>query len=179
MSDKPLIKTIAGQVEEQAYLDLYAYQTQLTPKLDQLTGAFDQATINEIVLWKVDRYALLSEKALAALNTIPSQGVVEEQLGKQVLELLLATKGIRLAMASTILRFKNPEFFQIIDERAYRVIYGEKLPSSTVVAKQVKLYFDYLQKLRGIAKDYNLAFSSLDRVLYELDKELNKGIKIR
>lgn len=175
---KNKIKTIKGNIEEEKYLKEYNYQEALTPKLDELNTDFNQGIINEIVLWKVNRYALLSEKTLAQLNRIPSQAIVDKALAKKVLELLLQTKGIRLAMASTILRFKNPDYFQIIDERAYRVLHGKPLPSSTVVKKQVQLYFDYLHKLRTLSQEQNLSFSTLDRVLYGLDKVLNKDLKI-
>ena len=44
------------------------------------------------------------------------------------LENVLECKGIDLAMASTILRFRNPNVFQIIDKRAYRAVYGKNTP---------------------------------------------------
>ena len=50
--------------------DDYFYQDLLTPKLDDLEGDFDQKTINEIVLWKVNRYALLKHESLDLLNKI-------------------------------------------------------------------------------------------------------------
>jgi len=49
----------------------YSYQPELTCKLDGVaTQDFDQALINEIVLWKVNRYAPLSQSTLAALNDL-------------------------------------------------------------------------------------------------------------
>lgn len=45
-------------------------------------------------------------------------------MAEEILRKLLMTPGIRLPMASTILRFKNPNVYQIIDQRAYRFLTG-------------------------------------------------------
>jgi hypothetical protein len=48
----------------------FDYQTLLTPKLDKLDTIFDQNVINEIVLWKVDRYAQIEDEVLNLINQI-------------------------------------------------------------------------------------------------------------
>lgn len=48
----------------------YNYQNELTVKLDNLNSDFDQNIINEIVLWKVNRYALLDTATLNLINQI-------------------------------------------------------------------------------------------------------------
>ena len=40
----------------------YNYQEKLTGKLDNINSDFNQEIINEIVLWKVNRFAPISEK---------------------------------------------------------------------------------------------------------------------
>lgn len=37
----------------------YSYQDLLTPKLDGLDEDFNQNIVNEIILWKVNRYELI------------------------------------------------------------------------------------------------------------------------
>ena len=49
---------------------LYSYQTELTSKLDNLNNDFDQDIINEIVLWKVNRFASVDIETLNLLNQI-------------------------------------------------------------------------------------------------------------
>ena len=57
-------------------------------------------------------------------------------------------------MASTILRFRNPNIFQIIDQRAYRVIEGGPLKLSqinktsrdTTINKQIEIYLRLLRE---------------------------------
>jgi hypothetical protein len=102
----------------------YNFQPELTPRLDAIDDDFTQDTLNEIVLWKVNRYALFNEKIIEKLNTISKKSI---QLNKketiELLELLLNTKGVKIAMASAILRFKNPYIYQIMDQKVYRIVY--------------------------------------------------------
>ena len=105
-------------------------------------------------------------------------------LFNEVLQRLLETKGIRLPMASTILRFKNPDVFQIIDQRAYRFVYGFELRlqdpnSKKIIENQIQLYFKYLHDLKDISLKTGWKFSELDRILYLRDKEMNTKEKIR
>ena len=105
----------------------YKYQAELTLELDKLETNFNQEIINEIVLWKVNRYVLMQKDTLELLNKIKkTDNILNEELTILILKKLLDKdqKGIQLAMASTILRFKNPSIYQIIDQRVYRFIYN-------------------------------------------------------
>ena len=82
-------------------------------------------------------------------------------------------------MASTILRFKNPKIYQIIDQRVYRVIYGKDMPRVLKVEEAIDFYLEYLTKLKKVCSKYNINFYESDRVLYVLDKEINKTIRIK
>ncbi|PQL95266.1 hypothetical protein [Apibacter adventoris] len=48
----------------------YNYQPILTKKLDSLNIDFDQDIINNIILWKVNRYAKIDNEALLLINRI-------------------------------------------------------------------------------------------------------------
>ena len=49
----------------------YRYQPELTGRLDRLDSQpFTQSVVNEIVLWKVNRYAPLSPATLELLNSV-------------------------------------------------------------------------------------------------------------
>lgn len=127
------------------------YQKKLTAKLDAYDGLFNQEKINEIVLWKVNRYAELSEQSLSLLNKISSvNNAIDETLTKDILHSLLPEPGIRLPMASTILRFKNPNIYQIIDQRVYPIIYGKEYRSSfseNGIDQEIELYLDYCKEV--------------------------------
>ena len=89
-----------------------------------------------------------------------------------------------LPMASTILKFKNREIFQIVDQRVYRILYGKPLKissslSETKINETIMIYYNYLDKLSNVSKALKVKFEDSDRVLYMLDRRVNSSIKIR
>jgi hypothetical protein len=158
------------------FLKDYRYQRELTVHLDDLDSQpFGQDLINEIVLWKVNRYAKLSPSALEALNGVTDTQPKSHRTAKAALTKLLREPGVDLAMASTFLRFRNRKAFQIIDRHAYRAVYGEDYPlnSSSSDDAKIDLYFRYLDRLFALAGLKKVDFESLDRVLYIFDKQVN------
>ena len=165
----------------------FDYQKELTVKLDKTKSQFNQELLNEIVLWKVNRYTLFNSTLINEINTISSWKVLNKEKTRKILTSLLKTKGVQLAMASTILRFRNPNIFQIIDQRAYRVITGDPLKLSqiketsrgTTINKQIDVYIEYLEEIREKCKKLDVDFDDADRVLYIIDKNINKSVKIK
>ena len=158
------------------FLKDYRYQHDLTVHLDDLgSEPFGQDVINEIVLWKVNRYAKVSPGALEALNSVIDTQPKSHRTAKAVLAALLREPGVDLAMASTFLRFRNRQAFQIIDRHAYRAVYGEDYPlySSSSDDAKIDLYFRYLDGLFAVADSKKIDFKNLDRVLYVFDKQVN------
>ena len=163
---------------------IFNYQNSLTPRLDSIEEDFNQNIINEIVLWKLNRYALIPESTIMLINKLSKSDTLNEALTREILFSLLQTKGIQLPMASTILRFKNPEVYQIIDQRVYRILYGKILslhvfPSESNTHKNIDSYIDYLAKLRTCCTALKIPFSQSDRILYEADKRINKDVKLK
>ena len=164
--------------------DEFKYQEALTKKLDSLADNFDQATLNEIVLWKVNRYAELKPELINELNSIKkTDTTIDEELTRTILRRLLGTKGIQLPMASTILRFKNPKIYQIIDQRVFRIIYGEKLnlgynQNNKRTEEQISIYLKYLTYLREVSKKLKIEFELSDRILFMADRRLNKDVSL-
>ena len=163
----------------------FKYQIGLTEKLDSSKLNFDQNILNEIVLWKVNRYANFPESIIKSLNKIEnSDTILDEKLTREILSSLLVLKGVALAMASTILRFKNKNIYQIIDQRVYRIIYGTELkitkPKKKVeIENQMNLYLRYLEDLKKISIKLKIDYSKADRILYMADKRVNKKLKIK
>ncbi|RRO12334.1 hypothetical protein [Flavobacteriaceae bacterium 14752] len=154
----------------------YKFQPELTDKLDKNSSDFNQAIINEIVLWKTNRYAQLNKQTLDLINKIDKNSdVIDDSLTGEILMLLLETKGIRLPMASTILRFKNPKIYQIIDQRVYRLIYGTEFEFKTSLNDSIIQYLEYLDELKHVCELFQIPFSQSDRILYEYDKRMNSG----
>lgn len=178
--------------QELKNLKNYSYQKILTKILDEKTKNLhtkvDQNYLNEIVLWKVNRYAAFNDETILLLNRIKEENAEEinTELTKEVLSSLLKTPGVQLPMASTILRFMNPKIYQIYDQRVGRFIKLENSNSGiqsakneVLISKTIDFYFTYLKRLREISEEINIEFELLDRVLYIADKEENKDIALK
>lgn len=83
-------------------------------------------------------------------------------------------------MASTVLHFYFPDVYPIIDQRAYRELYGEEYPKYiTKVEILVKIYMKYIADCHQYQQERcpEISFAKIDKVLYQLDKE--KGFKVK
>jgi thermostable 8-oxoguanine DNA glycosylase len=180
---RPRIKTI-DDIDSSSYSsEEFNYQPKLTLILDESNESeFNQNLLNEIVLWKTNRYVSAEDLPLELLNSTKiKEKQLDENFTRELLSQLLSktVKGIRLPMASTILRFRNPFVYQIIDQRAYRFAnLGESLKLPAKIEDQIDLYINYLKRIREIAESKNIAFENMDRLLYILDKEENKKVKL-
>lgn len=160
----------------------YKYQEELTIELDKLDSDFNQEVINEIVLWKVNRYTKVTDEVLSLLNNIDQNDTtIDIDLTKEILRDLLSTKGIGIAMASTILRFRNPTIYQIIDQRVYRFTHpnGEELKETKDNEKTILMYLEYLERLRDVCLKHEIPFEESDRTLYLMDIKHNKKFKLK
>lgn len=158
----------------------YNYQSHLTKKLDNLSSDFSETTLLEIVLWKTNRYPTITQELIDDINDLRKS--YSEEKSRNLLRKLLQKeiKGFDLPMASTVLRFAVPDELQIIDQRVYRFISDKdflKIPYN--IDQKINLYFEYIEKLKSICKDYNIPFSKSDRILYQLDKLYNKDIRLK
>lgn len=159
-----------------AFLALYNYQPVLTKRPDNLeVTTIDQSIINDIVLWKVNRYVRITNDFLDQLPGLKLLKAGEHRKAKGEINTLMELDGVDLPMASTILRFINPKVFQIIDRHAYRAVYGKKYPlyPSTPRERKISEYFDYVDQLITLCELKTLAFTTIDRLLYVFDKKNN------
>ena len=132
------------------FLAQYNYQPELTARLDNLEGTtVDQALINDIVLWKVNRYVKVNNDIVRQISELKVLKAGEHRKSKKELSTLLELNGVDLPMASTIMRFINPAVFQIIDRHAYRAVYEKKYPlyTSTPTERKLSVYYDYIDEL--------------------------------
>lgn len=158
----------------------FKYEPELTSKLDNFgkNDKFTRSTFNEITLWKVSRYPAITEDIINAVNELAQYNTLNTAIDslKQALRLLLEAKGVRLAMASTYLRFRNPQVFQIIDQRVYRQVYNKDLKVPRKIEDQIDLYVQYLRDLRTLCVKENVAFFEADRVFYMKDKKKHNTV---
>lgn len=161
----------------------YDYNIDLTRYLDDIDGDFTQDIINEIVLWKVNRYPRITEDIIRRLNNMKSDTEIKEKHKKLLID-LLGCPGVQLSMASTFMRFRNPNLFQIIDQRVYRLLNGHELAlplynSENNIQEICSIYFEYLRNLRDKCRDLSIPFEQADRILHNADKRLNKDIQLK
>jgi len=171
-------------------LKTYNYGGDLTPQLDQLFESTEPLTdedVFRVVLWKLNRYPILSPELLQEMNDL--RGDPTEEGGRALLLRLLkkpgknGRTGFDLPMASTMLRFLAPKNFQIIDQRVYRLVTPGKdrlVLTGMKPEDKVNLYFGYLKLLREMADAYGIEFQLADRIFYEYDrrKDVNGNIPI-
>ncbi len=166
------------QLIEEAKVN-YKFQPTLTKKLDALNGDFTEINLLEIILWKTNRYPEFTNETIQQINSLRNDFEIEK--AKILLRNLLNQKGFDLPMASTVLRFACPEKFQIIDQRVYRFIYDNedefKIPHN--IDKKIEIYFNYIEKLNDVCNTFKIPFDMADRILYQLDKDLNSDFPIK
>jgi len=170
------MKAIEYNDDLKEFLRQYNYQSDLTNRLDKINDTpFSQNLINEIVLWKVNRYVSFTAEILQKIESVKNINQGQHREGQAVLEILLKVHGVDLPMTSAFLRFRNPRVFQIIDRHAYRAVYGQKYPLNRAsrINQKISTYFDYLDKLIELCKAKELDFQTIDRLLYKFDKKIN------
>lgn len=160
----------------------FDFEEVLTTKLDSIgTKELDEKNILEMTLWKLSRYPHVSTDVLKKLNSLANVSDIEEKKDRclviDALHALLGCKGVRLPMASTYLRFRNPAVFQIIDQRVWFRLYNKEYKNSYNQTKQIEKYLQYLKDLRIKCQKDNIPFEVADRYYYMVDKE--KGHRIR
>ena len=140
--------------------------------------------INSIVLWKINRQVDIGLELFCKIKKLDINFANlkdrESEIKNTILE-LLQVKGVRIAMASTILKMFYPNVFPIVDQRAYRELVGSELPKYYGLQaneRYTEMYYEYVFKCH----DYNaqicpeIKFEDIDKLLYQLD--LEKGYKI-
>lgn len=177
--------------ENKAVLGRYTYEddTDIKSRISNMNkdNTTDNiAAINEIVLWKLNRSIHISEEAILMLNSLdylssPIDAINDNKV-YNLIEELLSSKGIKLAVASTILHFYHPNLFPIIDQRSYRELYGNKFPDYSSKDKNkryIELYYEFISKCLQYNIEYcpGIPFESVHKILYQRDKE--KGNKVK
>lgn len=182
----PIVKKFSHiwGTEPSKLLSEYTYQPELTARLDRLQPEdLTTEVFYEIVLWKLSRFPQLSTDLLTEIKEVAKLEPKEHRKATKQLRALLRTPGVALPMASTVLRFLNPNVFQIIDDRVYRIIHPGKAKypikplklNEKYLTTSESIYFAYLDALHEQACE-QLPFKDADRILYQLDIKLGNKI---
>jgi thermostable 8-oxoguanine DNA glycosylase len=131
--------------------------------------------LRQVSLWKSDRTLNVSDETLEKLAKVSAGNsvAIDDDIVREVIEMLMDSQGIGLPMASAILKFINPGVFPIIDVRAYRALKGKKAHRGTYTHKE---YVAYTKELTAIAAEWGRPLRDVDEQLYCFDKEHNGTI---
>jgi len=138
--------------------------------------------INEIILWKMNRMPHFDNELIDMIYSLEDistpENAVKSEKTKRVVRKLLQTKGMKLPMASTVLHFYFPRVFPIIDQRAYRELYGDEYPQYIKLDAMVDMYMKYIEDTWRYQREKcpEIPYEKIDKILYQLDKE--KGNKV-
>lgn len=179
------------QTETEEILSRYNYPCDVIVKRIQNASFTDEQEnadiINSIVLWKINRQVAIDNSLIMNIHDFSKRVTIvddiiknpdnKEQL-KSLLNDMLKVKGIRIAMASTILKMFNPDVFPIIDQRAYREATKNVLKVGNV-DKDIENYIDYIGKVESCRQEKypEVKFRDMDALLYQKDKEKGKSVK--
>ena len=155
----------------------YDFQYNLDEKKIIKDNIGQQTSINiddlrRIALWKYDRIIDVDDEFLIQLYSVVSgEKVSIDDLDVQkIINDLVACTGIGYPLASTILKFINPQVFPIIDVRAYRAVFGKRIYSSQ---HSLMRYVEYTRKLYEISSSLGIPLEEVDEKLYVYDKIFN------
>jgi len=176
----PVVKAIDwnGSRLIRDFISDYSVYPELTKKLDAHNWTFDDSIINEIVLWKLGRFVKIPTPSLTDLDGLKTLKPGQHKLAQKTLTQLLDCKGVRLPMASTYLRFANPEVFQIYDRHICRALYGKfKSVAPKKPSEAAGIYWEFLDELIKQCGRMQIPFKDADRILFEFDKQVNPPLK--
>ena len=142
-------------------------------------GALTTDDLRRVALWKINRILDVPDELLEQLQDIARQENLDiltkdgrEQI-EGLFEQLVLCPGIGFPMASAILKFLRPDIFPIIDVRAYRTLFRQRLRSHQYTFEK---YMDYVICVYEIRDTYGIELARVDEQLYEFDREHNGRI---
>ena len=169
------------QLKETRYLDNNMQRLLKAANEDELLGLFRQ-----IALWKEDRVVRIKSakkinNKLKEITNIKSRKSIKnkKECIKSTVVQLMKCNGVGLPMASTILRFANPNIFPICDIRATRYLnmndeFNKVLRNRDNLDDAAEFYLKYIEKCYikyNKINDGSLKFKDFDRFAYQKDKE--------
>jgi len=128
--------------------------------------------LRRIALWKYDRIIDVEDCVLENLFDVATSVnvTIDDIKVHDAIKQLTSCEGVGFPLASSILKFINPDVFPIIDIRAYRAIYGKKIYSSQY---NIKKYVDYTKQIYQIRDKFDIPLEEVDERLYMFDKQHN------
>lgn len=159
----------------------FNYNIQERDKINHAYQNKNKIDINDlrrISLWKLNRILDVPDSFLEKLNQIKNFENLKfsDEIVLDLIEEFQNSdeiRGIGFPMLSSILKFIKPDVFPIIDVRAYRALFAEKINYSQYNKDK---YFKYVEKVYEIKDKLEMNLEEIDEKLYEFDKKHNGKI---
>ena len=166
----------------------YSSDKEIIERISNCSGENERENrdiINSIVLWKINREVNIGNELFNVIKNLKVDNfnfLYKTAEIKKIIIDLLNVNGVKIAMASTILKMFYPNVFPIIDQRAYRELIGKEMPTFYGIKankKYMEMYYKYINDCHEYNKTIcpEIDFTDVDKLLYQLD--LEKGNKVK
>lgn len=140
-------------------------------------GCITKKEFMTICMWKSprpkQRYVTNSENKIIST----SKQAFSTKFEKRKIELLTSLNGVSIPTASAILTIVDPKNYGIIDIRVWQTLYlyNEVKRKPTGIGFKFNDWYSYLMKLRYYAKKFNRDARTIEKILFEHHKNIQKG----
>ncbi|MCG2796428.1 MAG: hypothetical protein L6427_11315 [Actinomycetia bacterium] len=132
-------------------------------------GEFNKEQFLRMGMWKSPRAKNLYLQNEEVDIVEISKKVFDTEYEKRRIELLTRLKGVAIPTASAILMLTDPEKYGVIDIRVWQVLYdfGSVRVNPTGTNFSFKNWYNYLMKLRAIARKYGIKARDVERIIFK------------
>ena len=142
---------------------------------------FTKPEFIEMCGWKSPRPRHLYESNTSAEVRRVSAEVFAANCERRKLELLTSLKGVGVPTASAILTLTDPQAYGVIDIRVWQLLYqfGVVATRRSGVGFSCDDWIEFLERLRGWARRFNVTVRDVERALFDHHKEIRPGTLYR
>ena len=145
--------------------------------VEQEEGSLSRNTIIKILKWKSPRPLRFYNKNEEVYIKNITQLSFKEKNDKLKIHILTALKGVNYPSASSILMFKNPDFYPVLDIRVWKQLYKNNLVSVNPrgIGFTLDQWDSYVKIIRSLSRKYNTTAREIEKKLFDYDKLTQEG----
>ena len=134
----------------------------------RMRGYLTREELKKVCRWKSARAVRLIKRNSVARVRTATRLALATRSERRRLESLRTLDGVSVPMASAILMLLNPRRYGVIDIRVWQLLYalGEVTKKSTGIGFNFKNWYQFLIKLRYLAKAFHVDVRDIERSLF-------------
>ena len=139
-------------------------------------GYFTKRQFLKMCDWKSPRPRWRCESNSVRSVREVSKKVFATDYEKRKIELLTSLNGVSIPMASAILMLTNPKNYGVIDVRVWQLLYLYKSVAVKPTGRNLSFnnWYNYLMKIRFLAKKFDVGARKIERTLFEYHKQMQE-----